>query len=255
MLADERRRAMSEHLREKGTVSVAEMEAAFGISPMTVRRDLAELERQGVARRIHGGATLPGRSSDEDSFYQRLQESVDEKERLSEAACAALSPGDAVFIDCSTSSFFVARRLVADNFRCTIITNAPAVVQLVCDEDATQVELVGLGGTLRKLTRSLVGPQAVLGIESYVADKAILSVSGLTEAVEMTDPDPMEAEVKRAMIRRSRRPILLLDGSKFDRPALSVVAPIGEISLVIAADAPAAAAGLIRRAGVEVQQI
>jgi DeoR/GlpR family transcriptional regulator of sugar metabolism len=246
---------MAERLQSRGTISVTELEREFEISPMTVRRDLAELERQGILRRIHGGAILPGMSGHEDSFYQRLQEAVDDKERLAEAAIAALSPGDAVFVDCSTTAYFAARRLIRENFRCTLLTNAPAVIQLVCESDSPQVDLIGFGGLLRKLTRSLVGPQAVAGIESHFADKAILSVSGLTESGEMTDPDPMEAEVKHAMIRRSRRSILLLDRTKFDSPALSVVGPVSEVSAVLATRAPASAVALLRASGVEVQAI
>ena len=74
---------------------MAALEAEFGISPMTARRDLVELEKQGVARRTHGGAILPGLSSHEDSFFKRLEVAVEEKERLAEAAVAQLSHGDA----------------------------------------------------------------------------------------------------------------------------------------------------------------
>src|ERR671925_811668 len=86
MLPDERRRLVAERLREDGSVSVAALEEEFGVSPMTARRDLAELERQGVARRTHGGAVLPGLSSHEDSFFKRLEVAVEAKEQLAEGA-------------------------------------------------------------------------------------------------------------------------------------------------------------------------
>ena len=254
-LPDERRRLIGERLREQGSVSVAELEGEFGISMMTARRDLVELERQGIARRTHGGAVLPGLSSHEDSFFQRLEVAVEEKERLAEAAVAAVSPGDVVFLDCSTSGYFTARRILRDNLRCTLITNAAPVMELACEADAAQVDLIGLGGTLRKLTRSFVGPQAVTGIEGHFADKAVFSVRGLTEEGHLTDPDPLEAEVKRVMIERARRPVLLIDGSKFDRPALSVIGPISDVALVIAASTPDRTLRPLKRAGVEVQTV
>src|SRR4051812_49549224 len=98
LLADERRRLIAERLVERGSVSVAAIEAEFGVSPMTARRDLHELERQGIARRTHGGAVLPGLSIHEDSFFQRMELEVDAKERLAEAAVALLAGGEAGFV-------------------------------------------------------------------------------------------------------------------------------------------------------------
>ena len=236
-------------------MSVAALEAEFDVSPMTARRDLVELEKQGVARRTHGGAMLPGLSSHEDSFFQRLEVAVEEKERLAEAALAGLTPGDALFVDCSTTAYFAARRVVRENFRCTLLTNAVPVMELVGESDAAQVELIGLGGTLRKLTRSFVGPQAVTGIEAHFADQVVFSVAGLTDEGHLTDPDPLEAEIKRSMIHRARRATLLVDESKFDYAALSVIASVTEIDLVLAAGAPKRSLTRLRRAGVEVTSV
>src|SRR5437763_17153967 len=111
MLADERRRLIAERLRQAGSDSVASLEDEFGISPMTARRDLGELERQGIARRTHGGAVLPSLSSHEDSFFQRLEMQADAKGRLADAALAHLSAGEAVFVDSSTTAYFAARRI------------------------------------------------------------------------------------------------------------------------------------------------
>ena len=254
-LPGERRRLIAEHLREQGSVSVAGLEEQFSISPMTARRDLDELERQGLARRTHGGAILPGLSSHEDSFFKRLEVAVDEKERLAEAALAQLAPGDAVFVDCSTTSYFAARRIVRENFRCTLLTNAVPVMELVCEADAPQVELIGMGGTVRKLTRSFVGPQAITGISAHFADQVLFSVAGITEDGHLTDPDPLEAELKHCMIRRARRAVLMVDGSKFDRAALSVIARVDEVDLVLAADLERRALDSLEHAGVTVRPV
>ena len=150
LLPDERRRLIAEQLKERGSVSVNAVGSRFGVSLMTARRDLAELERQGVARRTHGGAVLPGPSSHEDAFAQRLEVSVEAKERLATAAVALIAPGEAVFVDSSSTSFFAARRLVRDNVRCTILTNSVPVVDLVCSADAPRIEVIGLCGALRR---------------------------------------------------------------------------------------------------------
>jgi DeoR/GlpR family transcriptional regulator of sugar metabolism len=255
ILPDERRRMISQLLRQHGSISVSALESEFGISPMTARRDLDELERRGVARRTHGGAVLPGLSSHEDSFQQRLGVEVEAKEQLAEAAFALLEPGEAVFVDSSTTAYFTARRIVRENLQCTLLTNAVAIMDLLTELDAPQVELVGAGGSLRKLTRSFVGPQAVRAIEAHFADHVIFSVRGLTPDGYLTDPDPLEAEVKRAMIKRARQAVLLVDGTKFDRPALTQIAETSDVSVILAAGVPDAALKPLVRAGIDVRVV
>jgi DeoR/GlpR family transcriptional regulator of sugar metabolism len=255
LLPGERRRLIEERLRQRGSVSVAALAAEFAISPMTVRRDLVELERQGIAQRTHGGAILPGLSSHEDSFFKRLEVAVEAKERLADAAVARLAPGNAVFVDSSTTAYFVARRLVRENFRCTLLTNAVPVMELVGESDAPQVQLIGLGGTLRKLTRSFVGPQAVAGVQGHFADQVVFSVAGLSEGGHLTDPDPLEAEIKRTMIRRAQRAMLLVDDSKFDRAALSLIVDVTEVDTVLVADAPERMLAPLRQAGLAVSPV
>ena len=255
LLPDERRRLIAERLRQHGSVSVSGLEAEFGISPMTARRDLDELERRGVARRTHGGAILPGLSSHEDSFLQRLEVAVEAKERLAAAALELIEPGEAVFVDSSTTGYIAARRIVRENLKCTLLSNSVPIMQLVCELDAPQVELIGAGGTLRKLTRSFVGPQAVRGIDAHFADHVLFSVRGLTSDGFLTDPDPLESEVKRAMIRRARQAVVLVDGSKFDRPALTQIAHVDDVGMILAADVDEHALKPLVRAGIEVRRV
>jgi DeoR/GlpR family transcriptional regulator of sugar metabolism len=255
LLPDERRRLIAERLRQHGSVSVSGLEAEFGISPMTARRDLDELERRGVARRTHGGAVLPGLSSHEDSFLQRLEVAVEAKERLAAAALELIEPGEAVFVDSSTTGYIAARRIVRENRKCTLLSNSVPIMQLVCELDALQVELIGAGGTLRKLTRSFVGPQAVRGIDAHFADHVLFSVRGLTSDGFLTDPDPLESEVKRAMIRRARQAVVLVDGSKFDRPALTQIAHVDDVGMILAADVDEQSLKPLVRAGIEVRRV
>jgi DeoR/GlpR family transcriptional regulator of sugar metabolism len=255
LLPDERRRLIGQRLREQGSVAVADLEAEFRISAMTVRRDLLTLERQGVARRTHGGAVLPGLSSHEDSFYQRLESAVEAKERLAEAALGEIAAGEAVFVDSSTTGYYASRLIVRRNFPCTLLTNSVPIMELVCEAEASQVEVIGVGGMMRKLTRSFVGPQAVHAIESHTADRVLFSVRGLSEDGQLTDPDPLEAEIKRSMLTRARQAILLVDATKFDRPALSVIGNVRNVSLVLAADVPKSVLRPFVRAGVDIRSV
>src|SRR3712207_814306 len=90
--------------------------------------------------------------------------------------------------------------------------------------------------TLFRSTLSFVGPCTIHMIESYRTDRAFFSVKGITPDGQLTEPNPMEAEVKRAMIRQADSPVLLVDGRKFEQRGLSVIAHVSEVSLVLAAD-------------------
>jgi DeoR/GlpR family transcriptional regulator of sugar metabolism len=255
VLAETRRRAIAEALRRTGSVTVAEVEASFGVSPMTARRDLDELERRGVLRRTHGGAVLPTTAAHEDSFARRLDVSTEAKRRLAEEAVALMAPGETVFLDSSTTSYFVARRVVETGLATTILTNSLPVMELVFNDGGPNVELIGVGGTLRRLTRSFVGPFAVRTVQGHFADRLFLSVKGLTETGMMTDADALEAEVKRTMIAQAGDATLLVDRSKVLVRGLSVVASVAELAGVLAHGLTAAEAAPLRAAGATVRVI
>ncbi len=255
MLAETRRRAIAEALRSTGSVTVSEVEASFGVSPMTARRDLDELERRGVLRRTHGGAVLPTTSAHEDSFARRLAVSTDAKRRLAEEAVALMAPGESVFLDSSSTSYFVARRVIETGLATTILTNSLPVMELVFNDGGPNVELIGVGGTLRRLTRSFVGPFAVRTVQGHFADRLFLSVKGLTETGMMTDADALEAEVKRTMIAQAGEATLLVDRSKVLVRGLSVVASVADLAGVLAHGLTSADAAPLRAAGAVVRVV
>ena len=234
ILAETRRREIAEVLQSAGSVTVAEVEARFDVSPVTARRDLDELERQGMLRRTHGGGVLPTTSAHEDSFARRLKASAEAKRRLGEAAVALMSPGETVFLDSSTTSYFVARRMIETGIATTVLTNSFPVMELMFNGQGSNAEIIGVGGTLRRLTRSFVGPFAVRTVQSHFADRLFLSVKGLTGGGMMTDADALEAEVKRTMIAHAGESTLLVDRSKMQVRGLSVIASVAEVSNVVA---------------------
>jgi DeoR/GlpR family transcriptional regulator of sugar metabolism len=234
MLAMARRSAIADVLRDAGAVTVTEVEQRFGVSPMTARRDLAELERQGIARRTHGGAVLPSISAQEDSFAQRVEVATEAKAALAEAAVAMLAPRETIFLDSSTTAYFVARRIVDLGIGVTVITNSLPVMDAIAGRETPNVSLIGIGGTLRPLTRSYVGPYAVHTVMGHFADRLFLSVKGVAANGMLTDADPLEAEVKRAMIEQSAEATLLLDRSKLSARGLNVIAPVADLDAIVA---------------------
>src|SRR3954454_23724606 len=255
VLAETRRREIAERLRANGAVTVAEVEERFGVSPMTARRDLAELERRGVVRRTHGGAVLPTISAHEDSFARRLEVSADDKARLAEAAVGLLSPRETIFLDSSTTTYFVARRLVETGLAATILTNSLPVMELLFKEGGPGLEVIGIGGALRRLTRSFVGTFAVRTAQGHFAARLFLSVKGVAQNGMLTDADPLEAELKRTMIEQAGESILLIDQSKLSTRGLSVIAPIAEVTTTLAAGLDDAEADTLRLGGTTVRVV
>lgn len=219
---------------------------------MTARRDLAELERRGVLARTHGGAVLPSASTQEDSFARRLDVAADEKRRLAVAAVDTLSAGETVFLDSSTTSWFVARRIAETQLAATVLTNSLPIVDLLFNEAGPALEVIVMGGTLRRLNRSFVGPFAVQTVKGHFADRLFLSVKAVAENGMLTDTDPLEAEVKRAMIAQAGHSTLLLDRSKLSARGLTAVTPISEVTRVLGAGLLAADVATLRGHGADV---
>jgi DeoR/GlpR family transcriptional regulator of sugar metabolism len=236
IVPEERRRLILELLRERRSITVGAVEQSFGVSPMTARRDLAILVREGHARRTHGGAVLPDLAAHEDSFRHRLGLDVEDKERLARAVAATLEPSETLFLDSSTTSYYVARAILEAGVGATVLTSSLPVMDLVGNADSPNVDLIALGGTFRPLTHSFVGPDTVRALRGYLVDRVVFSVKGVTRDGFLTDADPLEAEVKRAMINHAQTAVLLATAQKFDDRGLAVVAPLDKVDIAYVSD-------------------
>jgi DeoR/GlpR family transcriptional regulator of sugar metabolism len=253
--AEARRLWIIERIRATGSVTISSLAEDLGISPMTARRDLGALETEGWLRRTHGGAVLPPLAGHEDSFQARLDQAVEAKERLAKAGVDLIEPGEAIFVDCSTSCYYLVKKLIAEGRETTILTNSVPIMELFRIGTPPRVDLIGLGGIFRSLTLSFVGPQAVDAARSHFADKAFFSVKGVTRDGHLTDPDALETEVKRTMLQRSERSILLADESKFQSRGLSEIGHISDLSLVLTSGTHEEVRRSIEAMGVEVQDV
>jgi len=251
----ERRRQILELLRERGSISVVAVEEEFGVSPMTARRDLALLAEEGRARRTHGGAVLPELAAHEDSFDSRFEQDVVEKMRIAKAVVATLKPEETLFVDSSSTAYYVLREILDAGLAVTLLTNSLPAMAAVGSADAPNVELIGLGGGFRKLTRSFVGAETVRAIRNVFVDRLVFSVKGIEGGGFLTDPDPLEAEVKRAMIDRARTVVLVAAAQKFDERGLNVIAHAENVDIAYLADPPPEGVSALESAGVTVHSV
>jgi DeoR/GlpR family transcriptional regulator of sugar metabolism len=134
----------------------------------------------------------------------------------------------------------------------TVLTNSLPIMELVFNHGGAGLELIGMGGSLRRLTRSFVGPFAVRTVQGHFADRLFLSVKGVADNGMLTDADPLEAEVKRTMIDQAGSATLLIDRSKVGVRGLSVIAPLSAVTGVLAHGITPAEAEMMRVGGTRV---
>ncbi|WP_424933382.1 DeoR/GlpR family DNA-binding transcription regulator [Amaricoccus macauensis] len=247
----ERRNSIAALIDRDGASSVDALSLRFGVSPETIRRDLARLADEGAVRKVHGGARPATRLHSEASFQERMAEDTDAKRQIAARLVEELRSGDTLFID-TGSTTLVASATLVEVPGLTIITNSLGIAETLGGRPgAGRVYL--LGGAFAPGNRQTVGPLVMEQIGSFQADHAILTVAALdTEAAMDSDPD--EAAVARAMIRSSSNVIVLATPTKLRRRAAYRVCDLADIDTLICGVEPAPdIAGALARAGVLVK--
>jgi DeoR/GlpR family transcriptional regulator of sugar metabolism len=237
LLSESRRRKAAERLREMGSITVAELEREFGISAMTARRDLSELERLGLARRTHGGAIAVSSSAYESDFSARVHAASDVKRKLARIAVPLVRPGGSVFLDGSSTSYYIAEELLSADIPVTVITNSLPVLQRLGESAGPGITVVACGGELRHRSQSFVGPDAVRTIKTHYVDLAFISSKGISPDDRLTDADALAAEVKHTMISHAEERVLVFDSTKLDTRGLTTICDLSELTTVITDDA------------------
>lgn len=222
--------AILDTIASDGQVMVGEAAERFGVSDMTVRRDLEELERQGLCRRVHGGAVSAVSRSYEPAFAVRSEQSNDAKNRIGQDVADQLVQGETVFLDIGTSTLVVAEALRGRQ-SLTIITPSLRIASLLADEANLRVILTG--GVVRPGERSLVGSMAETFLQQFFVDVAVLGVGGIDADAGLTEFNLDDAAIKRAAIGRARRIIVAADASKIGEVAFAGIAPASAVDVLV----------------------
>jgi DeoR/GlpR family transcriptional regulator of sugar metabolism len=245
MLAAERRQQILRAVRA-GTAQVSELAERFAVSEMTVRRDLAELERDGKLARVHGGAVSV---SVEPPFAQIAVERLEVKDRIGRAAVALVEDGQTVMIDIGTTTLQVACHLRGR--RVTVITSNLAVLEELATDP--EIELILPGGVVRRNYRSLIGVLAEDTLRQLRADIAFLGASAVTQGLSVMDTTMVEVPIKRAMLGAADRTVLCVDGAKFAMGGVVRVCDATALDTIVTdTSAPAESRAALQEAGVEV---
>lgn len=227
-LPAQRREEAYRLIKAQRFVSVKELSEALGVSEMTVRRDLRLLEKRGLVRRVFGGAQLiEPQMALEESYENRLAKQKEAKEAIASFAKRFVAPGDTVALDGSTTAFCLAREL--RNLRITVITNSLLIAGALVGGEA---QVLVVGGELRSLSQTLVGPLAEEALGRLHPDKVFFSAKGMT-AQGFMDSHLGEVAVKQQMLRMASQRIALLDSSKFGVRGLCTLASLEQVDLLI----------------------
>lgn len=227
-------------VRERGFVRVAKLSERFGVSVVTIRADLDALEAASFIRRIRGGAIPAEHLSAElreRPFEESQVKASEAKEHIAVAAANLIEPGMSLLLDVGTTTAAVAREIVrrSNLTDLTVITNGLSIA-LALEAAIPRIRVVVSGGTLRPLQHSLVAPLAEAVLGRVHADLAIVGCNGVDVETGVTNINLAEAEIKSAMVRASERVIVVADGSKIGRVSLGLIAPLGEVDVLVTDD-------------------
>lgn len=234
MLAAERQARIAQEIHRRGSVRVSEFASRFGVSDMTIRRDLNLLAQQGLLDKVHGGATRRLPSTDEPGFEAKSGRQQAEKEAIAAAAAELVIPGAAIGISAGTTTWALARHL-RDVGGLTVVTNSIRVADAFHAHAAAGQEIVLTGG-VRTPSDALVGPLAVAALAGLHLDAVFLGVHGMSPDAGYTTPNLLEAEANRALIAAARRLVIVADHTKWSVVGISTIATLDRADIVVTDD-------------------
>ncbi len=257
VFAPERQEQIARMVAGVGRVRVAELAGKFGVSPVTIRKDLLALEGEGRVVRTHGGAISPRSvSRPEPAFEVRERLRRDEKVRIGAAAAALVDDGDSIVFDASTTALYVARHLKERTtwHQLTIVTNSIRIALELAGHPGITVLM--LGGRVRAEALSVVGPLGDAVFRRVNVQKAFVGAVGLTMESGLSDAMEEEAQIKRSMVAAARETYALVDSTKWGRVASASFCRTDRLTGIITdSDAPEEMVAALQELGVRVIQV
>lgn len=245
MTGQERREAILNYLRCNERAQVGDLARRLNVSTVTMRGDLSMLESTGYVIRLHGAVVLSRHAAAELAFAERRQRNGSVKERIGEAAALLISDGDAVILDAGTTTLEIARRL-KDRENLRVLTNGLDIAMEL--SHAPGVEVIMLGGRLRKTALSFSGSLAEEMLAAYRFDRLFLGVDALTLESGIVSENEGEARLNRAMVQVVEQVVAVTDSTKAGQRGIYHVAAFHEIDrLVTDADLPETYRDALRR--------
>jgi DeoR/GlpR family transcriptional regulator of sugar metabolism len=256
VFARERQEHIARIVEEHGRARVTELAAQFGVSAVTIRKDLIVLESGQRLVRTHGGAITLDRSRPELAFEIRERLQWDEKERIGAVGAALVHDGESIVMDASTTALAVARHLKVrpDWSQVTVITNGLRIASELAGQPGITVLM--LGGRVRWEALSVVGGLGDGLFSRINVQKAFVGAAGFTLESGLADATEEEALMKRAMVNAAREVIGIIDHTKWGRAAFATFCPTDTIDVMLTDEgAPEATVRALADRGVDVRLV
>jgi DeoR/GlpR family transcriptional regulator of sugar metabolism len=256
VFARERQHTIARLIEEHGRARVADLAARFGVSAVTIRKDLLTLEAEGRVSRAHGGAIARERNLPESAFEVRERLNHEAKELIGRAAAAMVVDGESIAFDASTTALAVARHLKARGgwAQLTVITNGLRIATELAGFPGITVAMPG--GFVRREALSVVGQLGDAVFQRVNVQKAFLGAAGFSVDSGLSDATEEEAQIKRFMASAAREVIAIVDSSKWERAAFATFCRTEELTAVVSdAGVPGAMASALRSQGVDVRLV
>lgn len=208
----ERHREIVALAMQRGRVEVADLAARLHVTTETIRRDLSDLQSQKVVRRVHGGAVPWETAAFEPLVSVRIDQQDPEKRRLAQRAIDELPDSGSIIID-SGSTLTRFAEAIRNDRTLRVVTNSLPIAQILADHE--ELDVIVIGGKVRKNTLAMVDAAAVASVEPLTVDTLFISSDAASATQGLTTPYREEAALKQAMIKAARRVVVLVDHSKF----------------------------------------
>lgn len=214
LFAEERKIAIADYIKRNGKATVADLCDRFGVSGATIRNDLRELVQRRLIARTHGGAMVTTKTSYELDAKERGAQNSEAKRLIAKNALELIDDGDILVIDTGTTTLELAR-LLGQRKNLTVVTNDIQIALFL--EDVASVNVVVVGGKVRKQFHCTVGVQGRTMLNGLTVDKAFMAANSFSLEKGATTPDIQQAEMKSSLLEIAARTILLVDGTKIGR--------------------------------------
>jgi DeoR family transcriptional regulator of aga operon len=231
-----RHQAILDKLQQEGYVNVLDLCRGLDVSAVTIRKDLKLLEDKGLLFRSHGGASLHNPYINERPVNEKEHIRADEKTRIGIAAAATITQDDAILIASGTTVAALARNIRPVGQLTAITASLTVALEL---NRHPEIEVMQLGGTLRKSSSSVAGPLGEAMLENFSCSKLFLGIDGIDLEFGLTTTNMLEAGLNQKMMKACQKTIVLADSSKFGRRGFGKICALEEIDRIITdKDAP-----------------
>ncbi|PXW93079.1 DeoR family transcriptional regulator [Streptohalobacillus salinus] len=228
MLTAKRHALIIEQLHKQASVTIQELVNLMDASESTIRRDLSELEKKDLLKRVHGGAMRINDTHAEPSYQEKVGQQTREKQKIAQVAADQLNDFDVIYLDAGTTTHAMIPYLKDRNI--TVITNG---LMHLPELERYQIRTYLIGGQVKHKTGAIVGTVALKQLNAYHFDASFIGTNAIDERFGYSTPDPEEAEIKHKALLQGKRRFILADETKLNTKSSYQIATLNEATFIV----------------------